>query len=123
MIEAEYEAGYAQFAHYLSESEVNEARQLASRGRQQLRDISEAERTLFFFAAPYDDDHFASVMVEVSPVTLQGSHYTTYDVFARYEPCCNAAEAERIEREIQLMYDTTMQAVRRTFDEGWYGSA
>ncbi|KAL2044540.1 hypothetical protein ABVK25_012393 [Lepraria finkii] len=120
MAEAGPAVGETDFTQYLSEREVDEARQLATRGQQRLRDISETQSTFFHFAASYDD-HFASVTVRVSPVIPHGSHYTSYNVFASYEPCCTAAQADEVDEQIrllvQLVYDTCIQAVRRRFDE------
>ena len=124
MIEAGAEAECAKYAHYLSEDDINEARQLATEGRQRLRDIAETERTFFRFPASCGD-HFAKATVRISPVIPLGSHYPSYEVFASYEPCCYTAQADHVDEQIklliQLVYDTYIQAVRRKFDDDWYG--
>jgi hypothetical protein len=121
MIDAECE----EYAHYLSEDEVDEARQLATEGQQRLRDISETQKSCFFFPASYCE-HFAWVVVKVTPIISERSRYTSYEVFASYTPCCNAAQADDIDEQIklliQLVYDTYIQAVRRKFDDDWYST-
>ena len=112
-------------AHYLSEGEVNEACELASKGQQRLREVSETKATFFHFVASCQE-HFGSVAVRVSPVIHGESRYPSYDVFAFYQPCCDAAQTreadEQIKLLLQLVYDTCIQAIRRRFDDGWYGA-
>lgn len=122
MVEVDPAAGRTDYVQYLLEDEIDEARQLAARGQQRLRQISDTQRTIFHFAASYSK-YFASVIVTVSPVISRGSHYPSYNVFVRYEPCCNVPQGDQVDEQIklciQLVYDTCIQAVRRRLDDHW----
>lgn len=110
------------YTHCLSEREVDEAFELAEKGFQRLISISAAEKTVVLFDV-HTGYHFARVNVTVCPVVWQDSRYPSYEVCARYEPCCAEGEGTVIDQKfrelIQLIYDTCIQAVRRTFDDVW----
>lgn len=120
----ETEVGRENCAHFLTEADVHEARQLATRHLQRLRGISETETSLVYFLAS-DGEHFASSVVRVFPTYPEGSRHPSYEVFASYEPCCKDAEADHVDGQIrlliQLVYDTYIQAVRLNFTDKWYG--
>ncbi len=111
---------------FISESKVNEAHEWASRGQQQLYDISDTERTTFKFSVDFID-HFAEVDVAICPDWTTSS-YPLFDPLVRYRPCCNFADQddradEKFQSDIQLVYDTYIRPTKRKFDEGWYDQA
>jgi hypothetical protein len=111
------------YVHNLSKGDVDEARELASRGLQRLRDISETTTTLFNFTVSYDV-HVAKVEVEVRLVTYQQSQHSpqaSYDLLVSYHCCCDDTRTEEaLKREIQLVYDTCIRPIRRRLDDSWY---
>lgn len=108
--------------HYISEAEVHAAEQLARKGEQRLRAISPREVTSFKFPISCGDN-FASAVIKISPVIHQTSQHPSYTATAKYESCFHSAEGVWLDREIQrviqLIYDTYVQAIRWTFGEDW----
>ena len=111
-----------EITHYISEAEVHAAEALAAQGEQRLRTISPLEVTLFKFPISYRN-HFASAVIKVSPAINQNSQHPSYTAAANYESCIDSAEDHWLDREIQrviqLIYDTYVQAIRWTFGEDW----
>jgi len=108
--------------HTLLPPDVDEARQLASRGLQRLRDISETLISRFDFnVSPHN--HTASVEVEIVPATHQQSQHgasPTYSIQVRYRSCCDDQEADvAIKIDIQLVYDTCIRPIPRRLDDSW----
>jgi hypothetical protein len=128
LTEAGLEAQPGELTLYLSESEVSEASKLAKHGEQRLRPVSETRSTFFVFpvSVSYYKKHFATTIVKVLPVTHPEFPYPTYEIIAHYEPCCNADNEARVDEQIksciQLVYDTYIRPIQRTFDDSWYGA-
>ncbi|KAK5290554.1 hypothetical protein LTR99_011075 [Exophiala xenobiotica] len=105
---------------YISQSKVDEAHDLASRGQQQLYDIAETERTEFRFPVSASE-HFAQVEVAIQPV-WETSRYPLFEPHVRYQPCCEfAAQDDSTDKKftsnIQLVYDTYIRPTKRKFDD------
>ena len=58
--------------NYLSKDDINEAFELAGKGRQQFRDISDAEDLPFFCTVP-SDTNYTAVTVNVCPAGVATS--------------------------------------------------
>ncbi|KIW13806.1 hypothetical protein PV08_08998 [Exophiala spinifera] len=108
---------------HISGRQVEKAHELASRGQQELYDISDRETTVFRSCVSCDE-HFAAVEVDILP-TWPTPLYAVYELNVRYQPCCHFAfQDARIDHEfqseIQLIYDTYILPTRRKIDDGWY---
>lgn len=108
--------------HRFSETEVQEAPQLAQSRQQRHYALSNTGTTKCYFMVPYNG-HFAEVNISVSPTQSQHANHVSYEVSAIYQGCCRITEEpradEQVRRTIQLVYDTYIQAVRLKLDTHW----
>lgn len=109
--------------YYFSEEDVKEVLQLAESSQQRLCDVSETGETEYYFLIP-EINHFAEVKVSVSATRSPRGRHVSYEVFASYHGCCTVTQDpsidEQFRRQIQLVYNIRIQAVRLRFDAAWY---
>ncbi len=108
--------------HYISDSEVINARVLAKKGEQRLRKIVEGETNFFYFSVPCDGGHRASVEVVVSPITSEDSPHPLYVVRVVYIACHDAVQLDEVLETAQLVYSTYIRVTWLTLDADWYGA-
>ncbi|KAI0147286.1 hypothetical protein GGR57DRAFT_515838 [Xylariaceae sp. FL1272] len=106
---------------YITAEEVKNITALAEVGMQKLRELSNKRITSFYFAIPLRNGHMAAMVIRTIPTSNPPSQNPSFQVLAYYVICHEIElfpnELQWLYRQLQVVYNTYIVAVRWTFTE------